>query len=310
MSTIEKALAKQKKAEELKKQQSSLESTQNIDKREPGIEPTEQINEQMPADTNVSDSHASAKTVSLKLDILDEQGYVSLSTNRKLINEELRAIKRKVLQNAFGGLSKTLKAANLVTVTSTRPGEGKSFCAINLALSIALEQDKTVLLVDADVLKPSVSSKLDIKHQVDAGLMEYLLDEVTDVTDIIYNTNIDNLRFIPAGRPNHLSTELLASEKMAQLAQEFVTRYPDRIVVMDAPPLLGINETAVLANLAGQVLVVVEEEKTHLSELKQAVEQIDKDKAVGFVMNKAKKQSSTTGYGYGYAYAYASNTKN
>ncbi len=299
MSTIEKALAKQKQAEEKKGTASA--ATVNDVEQEKSIPAEAEASRE-----NNSNSGIANKTLYFPLEQLDQKGYVSLSSKRKLINEELRAIKRKVLQNAFGGLSKTLAGANLVTVTSTRPGEGKSFSAINLALSIALEQDKTVLLVDADVLKPSLSKKLGVQHDTEAGLMEFLLDEVTDVTDIMYNTNVENLRFIPAGRPSHLSTELLASEKMAMLAKEFVTRYPDRIVVMDAPPLLGINETAVLANLAGQVLVVVEEEHTHLSELKQAVEQIDEDKAVGFIMNKAKKQSSTTGYGYGYAYAYAS----
>lgn len=302
MSTIEKALAKQKLAEQEKKKNQQAES-------EIGLNQSITVSsDPIPEDKKTVQAVASAseKSVMIPLESLDKQGYVSLSSNRKLINEELRAIKRKVLRNAFGGLAKTLQASNLVTVTSTRPGEGKSFTAINLALSIALEQDKTVLLVDADVLKPSLSKKLEVEKSVDAGLMEYLLEEVEDVTDIIYKTNISNLRFIPAGRPSHLSTELLASEKMAALAEEFVKRYPDRIVIMDAPPLLGINETAVLANLAGQILVVAEEEKTHLSELKQAVEQLDQDKAIGFVMNKAKKQDSTTGYGYGYAYAYAS----
>lgn len=303
MSTIEKALAKQKLAEQAKKQ------SQASDLEQPEQDATS-------ADSTLalslepaikqSSHNNSDKSVTLPLLTLEQEGYVSLSSNRTLINEELRAIKRKVIQNAFGGLSKTLNASNLITVTSTKPGEGKSFNAINLALSIALEQDKTVLLVDADVLKPSLSKKLKVDEEVNAGLMEYLLEEVDDVTDIIYRTNIDNLKFIPAGRPSHLSTELLASEKMALLAEEFVTRYPDRIVIMDAPPLLGINETAVLANLAGQILIIVEEDQTHLGDLKQAVEQLDQDKAIGFVMNKAKKQGSTTGYGYGYAYAYAS----
>ncbi|WAJ70712.1 XrtA-associated tyrosine autokinase [Catenovulum adriaticum] len=305
MSTIEKALAKQKLAEQEKKKNQQVES-ETLQEKSFSASSTPVDAEARVQQVETRPSNTSEKSVTIPLDTMDQQGYVSLSSNRKLINEELRAIKRKVIRNAFGGLAKTLQASNLITVTSTRPGEGKSFTAINLALSIALEQDKTVLLVDADVLKPSISKKFQVEDSVDAGLMEFLLEEVNDVTDIMYKTNIDNLRFIPAGRPSHLSTELLASEKMALLAEEFVKRYPDRIVIMDAPPLLGINETAVLANLAGQILIVVEEEKTHLGELKQAVEQLDQEKAIGFVMNKAKKQDSTTGYGYGYAYAYAS----
>ncbi|KMT64655.1 XrtA-associated tyrosine autokinase [Catenovulum maritimum] len=303
MSTIEKALAK-------KKLSASAPKPDAIDEQanEPLI--PAHATEERQVEPKVSTSSETQKFDAKKslifpLEKLDELGYVSVSSKRKLVNEELRAIKRKLLNNAFGGLSKTLKGGNLITVSSTRPGEGKSFTAINLALSIALEQDKTVLLVDADVLKPSVSKKLEVTEQVGDGLMEYLLDEVQDVKDIMYSTNLDNLKFIPAGRPSHLSTELLASQKMADLAEEFITRYPDRVVIMDSPPLLGINETVVVANLSGQVVIVVEEEKTKVSELKAAVAQLDKDKAIGFVMNKSKKQSSDSGYGYGYAYAYA-----
>lgn len=298
MSTIEKALAKLKAKQEIQANDNS-ESSKNVAKV--AEKPVEHKVESVSKDD--MDGKQFGQQLVLPLESLDSEGYVSLSSRRKLINEELRAIKRKVLANAFGPISDTLDGANLVAVTSTMPQEGKSFTSINLALSIALEQDKTVLLVDADVLKPSVSKKLGVEDKVEQGLMDYLLGDVDDVRDIIYRTNVENLRFIPAGKSSHLSTELLASERMAQLAHEFVSRYPDRVVVMDAPPLLGINETVVLANLAGQVLVVVEEESTRIQGLKQAIEQLDKDKAVGFVVNKTKKNSGITGYGYAYAYA-------
>ncbi|MBN7827975.1 exopolysaccharide biosynthesis protein, partial [Bowmanella dokdonensis] len=108
------------------------------------------------------------------------------------INEEFRTIKRKVLSNAFGPLAKTLNNPNIIMVTSSNPNEGKTYNAINLALSIALEQDKTVLLVDADVLRPNVMRTLNQK--MPNGLMEYLLGEVTDISEVMYHTNIDTLR--------------------------------------------------------------------------------------------------------------------
>ncbi|WP_016957070.1 XrtA-associated tyrosine autokinase [Catenovulum agarivorans] len=307
MSTIEKALAKQKEKQQAQNLQGKspterVQDNTSVAMSATAVEPPPQIQASETTKDDMDGKHFGEELV-LPLESLDQDGYVSLSSKRKLINEELRAIKRKVLANAFGPLSNTLDAANLVAITSTSPQEGKSFTSINLALSIALEQDKTVLLVDADVLKPSVSKKLGVQDKVEQGLMDYLLGEVDDVRDIIYRTNIENLRFIPAGKSSHLSTELLASERMAQLAHEFVSRYPDRVVVMDAPPLLGINETVVLANLAGQVLVVVEEESTKIQGLKQAIEQLDKDKAIGFVVNKTKKNTGITGYGYAYAYA-------
>ena len=230
---------------------------------------------------------------------LSELNFVSLATERRLISEEYRVIKRKLINNAFGPLSSTLNHPNLILVSSTRPGEGKTFTSVNLALSIALEQDKTVLLVDTDVLRPNVARTLDI--QVPLGLTDYLSNDDVKVNDILYSTNVERLKIIAAGRPHHLSTELLASDKMVALANEFASRYPDRIVIFDAPPLLGITETAVLASMCGQAVVVLEENKTKLNELEKALSLLPKELAVGFVINKAY-YSRDKGYGYGYGY--------
>jgi len=240
------------------------------------------------------------KTLTLDLESLDERGFVSVSNARKLINEEYREIKRKLLKNAFGALSKTLNNSNIIMVSSARPSEGKTFTAINLALSIASEQDKTVLLVDADVLKPNVTRTLRVDHQ--DGLMEYLLDEDKDIADVLYRTNVDKLRIIPAGQTHHLSTELLASERMAYTIDEFSNRYPDRIVIIDTPPLVGINESAVLASFAGQAVIVTEEGRTKLNDINSIVDRLNPDMAVGFVVNKAVNESAENGNYYGYYY--------
>jgi protein-tyrosine kinase len=237
--------------------------------------------------------------VDIDTERLSKLNFVANAQARTLISEEYRVIKRKLINNAFGALSATLKHPNLILVTSTRPGEGKTFTSVNLALSIALEQDKTVLLVDADVLRPNVSRTLDIS--VPLGLTDYLSSDRVDVTDIMYSTSVERLKLIAAGKPHHLSTELLASDKMAALAQEFATRYPDRIVIFDAPPLIGVNETSVLAGMCGQAVVVVEENKTNLNELEKAISLLPPDLATGFVINKATR-SSDKGYGYGYGY--------
>jgi len=238
-------------------------------------------------------------SIELNLSELEKKNFVSLSSERRLINEEYRVIKRKLINNAFGALSSTLKHPNLILVTSSRPGEGKTFSAINLALSIALEQDKTVLLVDSDVLRPSVSKSLNIKY--DIGLTDYLLSDEILVSDIMLSTNVERLKIITAGRPHHLSTELLASERMLMLANEFASRYPDRIVIFDAPPLLGVNETAVMASMCGQAVVVLEENRTKIAEIEQAVTLLPKDIATGFLINKAHRNQGK-GYGYGYYY--------
>lgn len=255
-----------------------------------------------PLVASTSETEVKVKSKSEKfipLTNVQKEGFVS-NVGRHTINEEYRAIKRKVLSNAFGPLSKTLNNANIVMVTSPNPNEGKTFTAINLALSIALEQDKTVLLVDADVLRPSVMKT--INQPFENGLMEYLLGEVDDLSEVIHHTSLDTLRIIPAGKSHHLSTELLASEKMLDSVSEFAHRYPDRVVIIDSPPLLGINETAILANLAGQAVVVVQEGKTSLTRLSQAVEHLHPDMAKGFVINKAKRSANEGNGYYGYYY--------
>lgn len=249
-----------------------------------------------------SDSNAAVgqrNYVEIDLQSLSERNFVAIATERRLIYEEFRVIKRKLINNAFGPLSSSLKHPNLILVTSSRPGEGKTFTSVNLALSIALEQDKTVLLVDADVLRPNVSRTLQISTP--RGLTDYLSTDNLDVSDIMYSTNVERLKLITAGKPHHLSTELLASDKMMDLVQEFASRYPDRIVIFDAPPLLGVNETSVMAGMCGQAVVVLEENKTKLDELDKAISLLPKDLAVGFVINKAY-YSRDKGYGYGYGY--------
>ena len=267
--------------------------------------PTETVSADIPVPTiarsvtEPADQRASTQFIDIDLESLSKRNFVAKATERKLIYEEYRVIKRKLINNAFGPLSSTLRNPNLILVSSSRPGEGKTFTSVNLALSIALEQDKTVLLVDADVLRPNVSRTLEIS--VPRGLTDYLSSDNVDVTDIMYSTNVERLKLIAAGKPHHLSTELLASDKMAALVNEFASRYPDRIVIFDAPPLLGVNETSVLAAMCGQAVIVLEENKTKLNELEKAISMLPPDLATGFVINKAH-YSRDKGYGYGYGY--------
>lgn len=292
MNTIEKALQKNKLLAEDKKNLEALQQASEPVMKTLDVESL-LVEEQRPIVT----SKPAAKREEIDLTAL-QNGFVN--KDRQMINEEFRAIKRKILSNAFGPLSKSLNNSNIIMVTSPDPNEGKTFTAINLALSIALEQDKTVLLVDADVLRPSVMKI--IGQPFENGLMEYLLGEVEDLSEVMYHTSLETLRIIPAGKTHHMSSEHLASKKMLETVSEFANRYPDRIVIFDTPPLLGINETAILANLAGQAVIVVQEGKTNLNRISQAVEQLNPDMAKGFVINKTrKKPNSGSGY-YGYNY--------
>jgi protein-tyrosine kinase len=297
MSTIEKALAKQKIAQ----QENILNASDGIVENKPVAltqEKTDDESKERHEKSKATYSHNEVLQLN-KLE-LEKRGFLIDNGIRKSIKDEFRQIKRKLLSNAFGAAAKTLTNSNLVMVSSSKPNEGKTFISINLALSIALEQDKTVLLIDADVLRPSINRELGFKAV--PGLIEYLLGQKHDISEIMYSTNIDKLKIIPAGEPHHLSNELLASDRMESLAKELAERYPDRIVIFDCPPLIGVSETLVLANLMGQAIVVVEESKTRLADIEKATENLNEDLALGIVLNKAiKSHKDLYGY-YGYGY--------
>ncbi|GAA5135464.1 XrtA-associated tyrosine autokinase [Thalassotalea piscium] len=309
MSTIEKALQKQRdKANNATTESGTLEKAIN----------TAEVNANVTADVKaeaiqakqVTPEHVASTTaytndnvITIDKDDLEKRGYLVDNGSRKSIKDEFRQIKRKLLTNAFGAAAKTLKHPNLIMVSSSKPNEGKTFVSINLALSIALEQDKTVLLIDADVLRPSINRELGLDEM--PGLIEYLLGENKDIGESIYNSNIDKLKVIPAGKPHHLSNELLASDKMVALAEELAQRYPDRVVIFDCPPLIGVSETLVLSSFMGQAILVVEESKTQLADIQKATENLSEDLALGLVVNKAIR-SHRDMYGY-YGYGYGAN---
>ncbi len=260
---------------------------------------------------NVDNECASKKeTVFIDEELLHNQGMVCVRNDGRnyKVNDEFRAIKHKLINNAFGTGASSHTNGNLIMVTSSLANEGKTFCAVNLACMLSLEKNKSVLLVDADVLNPSINKVLNIDNR--AGLIDYLTGDVDNVEHIIYNTSIPNLRIMPSGEAHHLSYELLASDKMLDLAQELATRYSDRIVLFDCPPLLGVIETISLSKLVGQVVVVVEHNKTKLPVIKEAVSQLDSRLAIGFVVNKSvDTKLSKYGYGYGYGYGQYGNKK-
>lgn len=241
--------------------------------------------------------------INIDINMLAEHNMVTNRTERSRINEEYRFIKRKLLINAFGKSSHLLKNPNIILVTSTVPNEGKTFTAINLALSIALEQDKTVLLIDADVVNPSIGTELE--YQSTNGLLDYLLGNVDDLGEVIYSTSIEKLKLLPAGSRHHLTHELLTSDRMEDMANELASRYPDRIIILDSPPLLGVSETQVLASLSGQAVVVVEESRTKAANVNEAIKLLDPELAIGFVLNKSnERKRQEYGYNYGYGNYY------
>lgn len=246
------------------------------------------------------------RVIEIDLGRLAKMGMVTPDRPKSTIAEEFRVIKRPLISNAKGHGAAPIAKGNLIMVTSSLPGEGKSFSAINLAVSMAMELDFTVLLVDADFSRPSVLPRLGLPAE--KGLMDVLVGEVPDLRDVMLRTNIEKLTILPAGMPHARATELIASEAMARLLAEMASRYPDRIIVFDSPPLLATTEARVLATHMGQILVVVEAERTTHGAVTHALSTIEECPVKMMILNKSRGQTGGL-YGYGYGYGYGSDTR-
>lgn len=258
----------------------------------PSTEPLQPPRMPPPADEESPSSY-----VQLDIQHLKVEGCITPDTGRSRLAEEYRMIKRPILINAFGKDAALVPDGNMIMVTSTYPGEGKTFTAVNLAMSITQEMDKTVLLVDADVGRSRIHRMLGTPDS--PGLMDLLLDENLDMADAMVRTSIPNLRVLPKGRSHPRATELLASNAMADLTRELASRYPDRMVIFDSPPLLITSESVVLASHMGQIVFVVEANQTSQGAVKEALALLDDSKPIGLVLNKARKIITSDYYGYG-----------
>lgn len=230
---------------------------------------------------------------------LDAAGIITPETTRTTLVEQFRAIKRPLLMKAGRRSRVMVHNGNLMLVTSSLPGEGKTFTAINLAMSIVMELDHTVLLVDADVAKGDATRVLGIEET--EGLVDYLAQPERSLSELLVKTSIEKLTVLPAGRPRSNDTELLASEDMRTLAEELARRYADRIIVFDSPPLLAASGASVLTQLAGQTVLVVEAVRTPQSAIREALGMLRSVQNVGLVLNKSRGDAGP-GYLYGQYY--------
>lgn len=239
-----------------------------------------------------------SKQVDLNLHRLGETGYLIPGRERSQLEEEFRIIKRPLLKNATGQSAAPVNRANLIMVTSALPGEGKTYTSINLAISLAMELDHTVLLVDADVVRPSVLDRLGLPAS--PGLLDILTQPDLDLADVMLKTNIPKLTLLPAGSAAGVvnTTELLASGAMEALLTDLAQTYSDRIIVFDAPPLLPSTESRVLATHMGQIVVVVEADRTPKTSVAQAFNTLEACPVVMSVLNKCSSKKANSAYGY------------
>jgi len=253
---------------------------------------------QAPGSPPPGGSDSVSRQVVIDLDVLASQGYLTPNRMQVRLAQEIRVIKRSLVNNFQ---SREVPRPNLIMVTSSNPREGKSFMAMNLAISLACEVDYHVLLVDSDFMRPVVFQRLNLTPA--AGLMDWLRDPDLDVADIMMRTNIGRLSLIGPGKKHDLSTELLASQRMAQLSDELAERYPDRLIIFDAPPMLACTEPSVLAEHMGQVVFVVEADKTPKVSVRKALSMLPRTCWTGLVLNKGRARGVTDYYDdYGYRY--------
>ena len=243
--------------------------------------------------------HPRSKEVHIDLEALAAAGFVTPQAQRSQIADEFRVIKRPIIRNAREHSGPRAERANLVMVTSAIPAEGKTFVALNLAMSIALEVDSTVLLVDADVANPCIMRMTRLPQDY-KGLLDLLTSTETKLPDVLLRTNVEKLSLLPSGTAHRRATEMLASETMASLLEEMASRYRDRILVFDAPPLLATTEARALASHMGQIIMVVEADRTAQVMVKHALETIESCPVVMMVLNKAPRPEVGSYYGQNY----------
>ena len=232
---------------------------------------------------------------------LQVNGFITPMVTDSRLLRELRVVKRPLIQNALGRSAAPIANGNLIMMTSSVPGEGKSFLSLNLAMSMAMEVDCRVLLVDADVVRPTLPRLLDLPPA--KGLMD-ILASGAGVGDVLLKTNVPRLDLLLAGTQHPGAEEFLASQNMARLLAELSSRYADRIILFDSPPLLATTESRVLARHMGQVVVVVEAERTTHGLLESALATIETCPVVMTMLNKTSASETGSYHGYGYGYGY------
>jgi protein-tyrosine kinase len=243
-----------------------------------------------------SDGHVSDKIVRVDPAALRAAGLAPAESQQRELADQYRNIKRPLIGAATGRGASKVDRGQLIMMASAMPGEGKTFTAINLALSMALEKNVSVLLVDADIPKPHISRTFGVDRE--AGLMDVLRDEQVNVESLILPTDVGNLSLLPAGHKSDTATELLASHRMEETVNYLVASNPSRIVLIDSPPLLLTSESRVLAHWVGQILLVVRADSTPQQAVMDAIGHLGSEKSISLVLNQSIHESP--GYYYGY----------
>jgi Mrp family chromosome partitioning ATPase len=264
---------------------------------QPASEPLPAIDVE-PAQAPVEPHHAAHH---VDRDRLRRQGFIVPEGSVTATLEEFRIVKRQLLAQAAdlrrrgaGG------AAQRVLICSPHPGEGKTYCAVNLALAIAAEKESEVLLVDADFAKPSVLSALGLPGS--RGLMDALSDPSIDVADLVLGTDVPGLKILPAGDATNRDSEHLSSSRTAGVLDRLTANAPHRMVIFDSPPALAASPAAELAKYVGQALVVCRADRTGQQSLEDAISLLSGCPNIQLLLNAVSFSPSGRRFGAYYGY--------
>jgi len=304
MSLVEKALSKFKASSPAPAQQPTPRPTLRVGQ-------VVDVDRQKPATTALPQPRAAIgnglRTVRIDHEALRTGGFLPPEQHERELAHQFRTIKRPLIRHAFpadgAGFGTSTATGRSIMVSSALPGEGKTFTAVNLALSLAMEKDHSVLLVDGDVAKPNISQIFGAGGE--PGLLDLLASAERRVESVILTTDTPRLSLLPAGKQSELATELLASARMRQVLAALERLDPHLLVVFDSPPILLTSEARVLAGLFEQVVLVVRAGTTQQQAVLDAVEAIGTKPGLRLVLNQAHRAGAASNYyGYGYAYGY------
>lgn len=239
----------------------------------------------------------SGRTVRIDKESLRTMQLLPPVALERQIASQYQQIKRPLIASALGKGGTKIANGHVVMVASALPGEGKTFTSINLALSMALEKDIEVLLVDADVAKPHVSRIFGM--QTERGLLDLLVDSSLHPESLILDTDVPGLTLLSAGTQVASATELLASDRMQQVISQLMEADTRRIVLLDSPPLLLSTESRALVGTVGQVVMVVRADSTPQKAVLDAIDAVGDAKPLNLILNQSSTPPSGGYYGYG-----------
>ena len=232
--------------------------------------------------------YTQSRPMMLDKDRMVERGFVYIDPSAAEI--EAYKVLRTRIQMAIAE-----KGWNTILITSPNPGEGKTLTTINLALTFAQSYNQTVLMLDCDLRRQNIHRVLGLESE--GGIVDYLIND-KPLQDFIIWPGVEKLTLISGGPVIQNSAEILGSDRMQLLLMEMKQRYEDRILLIDSPPVLTGADTLALAPQVDCFVMVVQEGRTRMREVKKSLDLLPADKFLGFVLNRQKTSPSPYSYVY------------